>query len=232
MSSYFILTGPGRTATQFLAKQLNHGLNAAVKHDEFLPINRAAAMKRWRDAEDSVIGTVSGTARYYLRSLYSEFKPKIVFLWRDPFDLIKSHVEMHVQAMDPPRDADGFSSWPDMYETPDMYMCRMAHLVFGDLEVSLTMCKRFGIPVHHSYMSNYLKPKGLLDLAKFLGVDLRPYLVDARPVNAMPDYDAVLDRVHISLETVQHVYWLSENLPRVAEGYARAMGPSCVNRED
>jgi hypothetical protein len=226
MSEYFVLTGPGRTGTRFLAKHLNCE-KAEVRHDEFLPINHERAFKRWREAKAPIIGTVSGTARYYLKQIYAEFKPKIVFLWRDPIALVRSHAEMQIQAMRPKRDKNECIEWPFPHESPPLYLRRLASIIFGDLEAALSLCTFHKIPVYHSHMGSYTHRQGLIEMAEFLGYDLDPG--ELAPMNAMPFFDTIIKRSDFDKETSDHVTSLVASLLEVCRGYRQSTGPSCVN---
>jgi hypothetical protein len=231
MSDYFILTGSGRTGTRFLTKHLNNSDVAEVRHDEFLPINHEKAFARWRAAEAPVIGAVSGTARYYLKEIYEEFRPKIVFLWREPVALVRSHAEMQIQAMRPKRDEHECIEWPFPHESPSLYLRRLASIIFGDLESALSLCTSYEIPFYHAFMDKYTTREGLIEMARFLGFDIDPQ--DVTPTNSMPFFDAIIKRSDFDEGTEEHVRSLISSLEEVSNGYFRSLqGPSCINPTD
>jgi hypothetical protein len=229
MSEYFVLTGPGRTGTRFLAHHLGKGKGVVVRHDEFLPICYDKAFERWRRGGPPIIGAVSGTARYYIKQIYEEFQPKVVFLWRDPVALVRSHAEMQVKAMNPARDADGCALWPFPHETPPMYLRRTASILLGDLEASLALCAKYEIPVHHALMDKYITREGLVEMAAFLGFEIEPH--GLKPVNTMPFYNSVIKRTDFDEETTKHIGALVTSLDRVRNGYSTASRPGCVNSD-
>jgi len=220
MPDYFLCTGPGRTATRWLAQYLDKATKANVMHDEFLPINFESSMRRWKRASIPKIGTVSGAARYHIPQLWTAFKPVVVFLWREPFGLIKSHVEIQLRTGNTPRVNETGHRQPPGYETLDMLVRRTAQILLGDLEASIGICKYHNIPHNHVSMEDFLTPAGAAALARMVGV--KPPSYTEMVVNKTPDADRIPHQDWWEERTRSRIMALVNSLVNVREGYDKA----------
>lgn len=221
MPKYFLCTGPGRTATRWLANFLDSDPEAAVFHDEFLPINFTSSMRRWQTGGTPTIGAVSGAARYHIPQLWTAFKPVVIFLWRDPIGLIKSHVEIQLRTSNGER-TDGGAGHRQVpgYETLDMLIRRTAHILLGDLEAAMGLCKHYEIPVHHADMKDFLTEPGAYALAEILGV--KPTAYEKSVLNKTPSNDRIVHQEWWEERTKSRIMALVNSLTNVREGYDRA----------
>lgn len=220
MKETFVLTGAGRAGTFWLTQQLNKHTNAVVGHDEFMPRNFVSSAKRWRES-DGPIGTASGVARYCLPFLWKEFKPKIAFLWREPLSLVRSHVELQLRTNLLLADEECQPKILELGDPLGRFIARTAHVLFGDLEVSLALCRRLEIPVVHWDMKDYTSKEGFTGLAAWLGLRCDSEALDG-PTNALAEYRCVPHPDKWAQDVRQYVLDAVRALPGISAGYKAA----------
>lgn len=174
MSKFFCITGPGRCGTVWLKHALATCPGVSVHHDLF------AVTRLWRDlanlarTEGEHVGTISGHARQSIPFIEERLHPRWAFLWREPSSLVRSHVDiaLHIN----PAVAD----WP-----PERLIQQTAHVLFGDMELSLRQFERLEIDVRHFWMPRYTTPEGFAEVCRWLGVEYGGHALPG-PMHSLP----------------------------------------------
>jgi len=162
-NKYFIFTGMGRTATQWLAETLNKHPMANVTHEPFSLANWPDRFTEWLQIDSPIVGMANSFARFYIKEIEDTIHPDWHFLWRDPYSLINSNIARH--------------NFPPKF-TIESRIRYIAPRTFGDLESALACVERLKISVIHWHYDYYTTKEGFTELAHSIGLDFNHINID------------------------------------------------------
>lgn len=195
MKDYFIIASIGRSGTLWLTNTLSQFEQVNIWHDLFFPENFNRDIKLFENSTNYLVGTVSGPTRYAIKELNDKFNPKWGWLWRDPLETLKSHVEMTFQTER--NDYKIFSKEP-----VERRITRFAHMLFSDIELSLQTFKYYNIPVKFWHLEKLTKD--LQPIINWLGIVNKKFILPPK-INTMPDHDKIIDIKNWSKEVLEKV---------------------------
>jgi hypothetical protein len=206
MSRYFVITGPGRCGTLWTTQALAQFPQVEAIHDAFFPWAVEADLARLQASNSPIAGAVSGPARHWIGEIDRALeRPQWGCLWREPMALVRSHVEMHYQAL--------AMSFTPTTEPVERAVRRIAHDLLGTMEATLRVFEFHNILVRNFFLERISQPAGFAELVEWLRIDGEVTLPPL--ANGMPEHDRKVSPSEWQAETRGAVQELLRALPMV-----------------
>lgn len=167
VSRRFIITGPPRTGTRWLAHELNRAPNAVVTHEAFHPDNiGTGALDAWlkRAPSEGVLGDVNSKALSLLRSVEDIVSCEWGLVWRDPLEQTASRVNFVAHA------ARAEERRKELVRVWQRDVVRRMMTVAKQINWFLVEAEDLGVPVSHWHLKYFGQQRGFYDLTESFGV--------------------------------------------------------------
>lgn len=205
---YFVITGMGRTATLWLSQMLNQHPDTTVWHEVTKP-DRPRRFVKWLLLETPVVGTADGFACYHIADLQRELHPQWLWVWREPWQWIRSFWARH----------------------PQVPFAQHVQRLFGMLEAALAMAEFYNIELTHWHMEDYTSEEGFRALAEHVGLSFGAELKMLPPSNARKDFGDIAHEACWTEQQKLYILEVIERLPRVLQASQLAY-ERMVNRDE